>query len=504
MTDDDLFDLNDEDLDSDADPFAGATPIKAAVRSLEDFDAEVDRQIKVLMSTQNDAKLRREAAYWLGESGAPKAITALRKIYEKDKKNKSVQQAAEYALGQFKALDEAILRDPGEPVAEALGKPENEAVVDLLESIALHDNRGKRLRIKTRTLVLIEALLAIVLAVLVVLNLTMVGTRKVDPGAKVAMRGEGSITERTLNELGLRAGEIKTDAEELQRQLNGTTPNCKATFVEPAEFVVNAEAVTNYPSVQPLVDRYNRFQADLTGARAPFDTACQANKPVDAAAAANSMTTLISVLAGIPAFQTDVTTAQADFSVTATAGYQATLNMKFTLDTIDATNAASTEEPTAAFTETPTETPGLTTTQLRTHTSALYNLIDQATGNRGFNSLLNEYWTEARDQGTTTSCRNPRPAIPDDYVLPEDVIALAPELVSAVEQLNTGLQTDRDGWDFFERSCVNGTTLQNFNLGLNSPTLAKLAFDSATTILDQLTGANAPSGDENTTPEATP
>lgn len=496
MTDDELFDLDDEDLDSDEDPFAGTTPTKPIKRSLEDFEAEVDRQIKVLLSAKNGAAMRREAAYWLGESGAPKAITALLNVYKKDKKNKQVQQAAAYALGQFKALDDAISRNPGEPVAEALGNSENDWVVELLEDIALRDERGKRLRIPTRTLLFIEGFLLVLLAVLIGLNVVLPGARGADTATRTATRGTGTPAQQALDEIGLRTTELKSDATELQRQLNGIknsqSLNCNFAFKNPAPFEVNPAAVSAFPVAETLTTTYNELQADVASARQPYDEACRGSGTVSESAANTALAALSGVLTKATNLEAEVATAKADFVATATSQAQATLDTQGTNAIIEETAAAATDEPTPEPTEEPTATLGLTSTELRTQISAISAIIDDATGDRGFNTLLNQYWTEVQNNGTTSGCRNPRPIIPDDYVLPENATLLSPELVSAVTQVNVGLQANRDGWNFFERSCTNNILSQNVNSGLISPQIAKIAFDEANRILDSISTSGAP------------
>jgi hypothetical protein len=69
MNDDDFFDLDDDAIKDD--PFKGTTLARPVVRTVEEFDAEVDEKIKVLMGRRNDPKTRADAAYWLGNSGAP-------------------------------------------------------------------------------------------------------------------------------------------------------------------------------------------------------------------------------------------------------------------------------------------------------------------------------------------------------------------------------------------------------------------------------------------------
>jgi hypothetical protein len=326
--------------------------------------------------------------------------------------------------------------------------------------------------------------------VLVGVNVLLPGAKGVDEATRTATRGTGTPTQQALDELGLRTTELKGDATELQRQLNSIKSNqalnCSFAFKNPAPFEANAAAVAAFPVVQSLTDRYNELQLDVTTARQPFTEACSASRTVSESAANTALSTLNTVLTRTASLEAELATAKTEFSATATSQAQATLDTQATNEILEMTAAVATDEATPEPTEEPTATLGLTSTELRTQVSALSAIIDLATGDRGFNSLLNQYWTEVQTNGTTSGCRNPRPAIPEDYVLPENAAALSPELVSAVTQVNVGLQTNRDGWDFFERSCNNNILSQNVNSGLISPQVAQLAFDEANRILDGL------------------
>ncbi|MBC8098242.1 MAG: HEAT repeat domain-containing protein, partial [Armatimonadetes bacterium] len=276
--DNDLLDLDDADLDGDDDPFGDVASSGPAARSLEDFEAEVDAKIRLLLAGKSDAKQRTEAAYWLGESGAPKAITALRRVYEKDTKNKGVQQAAAYALGQFKALDAAITRDEDESVGDALGRDDNQDVVALLTNIALYDARGKRRRTPTSRLLLFALLLTLTLGGFIVANLTLPARRVPRVENSAAMRGTGTAAQSALGELGLRADELRGDAQALQTQLTAasTTPltvaQCATKFTLPGAFSVN-EQVTD-STVLDAAERYNALHTDWVQPFKTFDDAC--------------------------------------------------------------------------------------------------------------------------------------------------------------------------------------------------------------------------------------
>lgn len=172
MVDDDLFDSDDSD---DFDPFAdmgGDEPAPArsdysgGVRSIQEFTAEVNRRVAVLRSSRQTNKARIAAARWLGQSGDTGAIKALVQAYKNPRNSRGIRAAAKEALTHFKALDRAIQRDDDESVEQALGRDENYWIVELLQDIAYNERAPRR---RGRTLLFMNGVLAILLAVLFVI-----------------------------------------------------------------------------------------------------------------------------------------------------------------------------------------------------------------------------------------------------------------------------------------------------------------------------------------------
>src|SRR5687767_15981756 len=103
---------------------------------MADFQDTARIKIKELSSTK--ASVRREAAYYLGEAGVDEAITKLATVFKNDP-DKSVRKAAGYALGMFKAVE------------EALNGGREEEVVELLRGIVDEGKIGRRLKTGTGT-----------------------------------------------------------------------------------------------------------------------------------------------------------------------------------------------------------------------------------------------------------------------------------------------------------------------------------------------------------------
>lgn len=495
MTDDELLDIED---DSGEDPFAGVKSAeKLVVRTPEEFAAEVDKKIRLLLSPKQDTEARREAAFWLGESGEPKAISALRKVYEKDKKNKRVQQAAAYALGQFKALDEAILRDEGESVAEALGRDENADILTILEDIALRDTRGKRLRTPTRRLVLFEIILLLTFAGLVVANLVV--TNRAPSAPKIAEGSTGSPTQRALDTVGFRLAALKTDSQTLQQELtavkstSGRALQCNLPLqsIEALAFTLPIDLANVSPDLKRVSDSYTTLISKWTVTRKPFDDACKTTPPTISAGNIDSTLAAITGLTGdITTLETDLNGVKANAVGTATVEAELTANALGTKAIIDQTSNAPTITPTETPTFTPT--PGIPVERFRTYTSELYTVIDDATGPGGYIPVLETYWTEARDQGTTGGCRAPQPSIPNGYkTLTEEDRALSPELAGIVTLIEGAMQLSQTSWDSFARACNNQTIQGSSQLGLDTIANIRTQFELARMQLDELTAPSA-------------
>lgn len=176
MVEDDLFgdDENDDfnSFSSVAEPSAkkrGGAAKEASTDQrtlLENYAAEVNRRIAVLRSVKQSDKLRIAAAKWLGESGDISAIKALIQVYRHPKSSRGLRKSTKKALAHFKALDDSIFRDPDEAVEDALSKDENQWVIELLTDLAVNEERPKS---RGRTLLLMNGMLAILLALLFVI-----------------------------------------------------------------------------------------------------------------------------------------------------------------------------------------------------------------------------------------------------------------------------------------------------------------------------------------------
>lgn len=469
MSDDFLDEIDDEEFD---DPFDDAAETSgSSARTLEEFEAEVERRMKVLMTKKAGVEQRIDAAYWLGDSGAPKAIQALRKVYAKEK-DKKIKAAAAYALGQFRALDNAIKRDEGESVQEALGRSENAWIVELLTEIALEDKRGKSLPVSPGCLTRLQMILVVTLIGLIAANILMGGGLSfnfgggdstefstLSPARPVLTHIQNSIPS-IRNDLTLLMGEVTSAA-------GGGLLNCGLTFNNPQPAVLEEPLAAEYPQVNALVTAYNEQQTALVTAKNNYNTGCaRETKNLIALEQQAIRTSSDSINAALPNIEgqlvnnavAEVNQVEVELQATATSIALTATAVEAQKSITPMFGATDTPAPSATPTATFTATP-----DFRNYTGPLFTLIDNT---RQQNNILRSHLEAIRDRADTGGCRMPAEVVAADYVLPPEDAAAIPGLQDTVTQINVALALSRSGWDLFTQSCNNGTIAANVETGL--------------------------------------
>lgn len=424
---------------------------------LEAFELKVRENIKLLNSP--DPKIRRKAAQWLGEAGDPSAITRLRQVYKEDD-DKRVQQAAEYSLGMFKALEQGLA-----------GK-DQEKVLQRLEDIALRDRMGRRSPIRGRTVARINLGLVVSLALLLIFNFLVwpqLEPRLSELGAQstpVAEVNEPALDRSALlNQLGEQHRLVRTDAETLQRiyqtVLGGSAPDCSAFFNNP--MAVDPTSARNEADLQTIASSLNDALESLNAAKTAYDQACPPNNtPLTAAEVGAPLGTLLTAIRSLPEIETALAAAHGETAEpTQTAAQDVT------------PSDSATSSPPAVV-------------DFRSHLAGLYTLIDEMEGADGANAVLNQRWSNIRSTGGSAVCQQASPTLPADYVLPEADAQASANLRLAIDLVNQGLALVRQGWNQLETACRNNTLDVAINAGLQSSQSASIAFESAETLLNDL------------------
>ena len=404
---------------------------------LDIFEARVRDNIKMLASP--DAKTRRQAAVWLGEAGDPSAITRLRQIYEEDPDSK-VRAAAAYSLGMFRALE------------EGLAGPQQEAIVEQLEDIALKGKFGRRSSLPRGLLAKLVLGLFVSLIILLAFNFVIWPQIRDEVGGSgpAAATSAEPTSPPPVTDLDGYLALVRDDVEALRAQyvrvIGGDTVDCAVSFNRPAPFAASSAAENT-----AIADDVNRIRAEFDSALAAYESACRVENPVTLTAAdvAAPLATLVAASASLSA------------------------------DLAALNGEAPIVEPPPA--EEPTPEPA--GADLRPVVVALLGIMDEMEAPRGPTALLNTYWVDIRDTGSTAGCSSPVPTIPADYILSSELAGQNETLKLVVDVVNTGLGLTRQGWEQFTAACASGRPLDSVEVGLSG---ARSAIGSFTLAREQL------------------
>jgi hypothetical protein len=396
---------------------------------------EIDEMMDLLAS--DDPAERREAAYWMGEAAVADAVPKLVDLYENDE-DKSVRRAAGYALGMFRAVDESIKKGKDQKVVKLLKQVEEKG------KLGRRANKGGSMRL---ILGLLISLIVLALAFQFVPN-EIVHTAQTSL-AQVGLFQVQPKTARIPLVLAIRQNYIavRDDTTTLQGQfqaaLGGGTLDCTAFFNNPAHFQLAPEDAVAYPDIAQIVERLNAAHGSFSTAYARFDSACLDVAPMPVEEVGPTYATLVSAIQTLPEIETALNAAERGEEVV--------------LPTTQATAAPPTE-----ILPTPTNPPPTTEILIadtRRHLAPLYAILEDVTSNRGAAGLLDQYWNDVRQGGSTDGCSLTPPSIPADYVLPEADAQASLDLATAVGQINSGLAMLRTGWTDFQLACTSDSQL---------------------------------------------
>jgi hypothetical protein len=428
-----------------------------------------------------DPNERREAAYQLGERGVGDALPDLIRLYQKEK-NRHVRQAVIYALGMFRAVE----------VALATGSRDKDEVFDLLRAVD-EGELGKRAdkgALIRQIIALILSLIALIAAYFLLPE--RVPTIGVGPIQIAAAVGENRA--KLLSDLNQGFVFLRDDTNTLTAQfqglLGGQGLGCTAFFNVPEPYQLAPGSALAYPDIARIVEDYNLGVEAFLNAYRRYEDDCFNGIPlpmdqVGAALAAlaparEALGRLESALNAANAAAQPTPVPPTPIPPTAPPPTDPPAAVPTDPPAIEPTAAPPTLVPTAAPTLVPTAEPTLAPTIERAgalrHVSPLYAIIDNVTAPRGAATLLVQYLQDAETSGSTGGCIEPRPNIPDNYVvLPEADLDVYPELAQAVQLINVGLDAVRNGWITFRGLCSTGGLAQR---AASEGVLARTALNS--------------------------
>jgi len=424
---------------------------------MADFEAEINEKIIVL--AEGTAQERREAAYFLGEVGADIAIPRLADVYREDE-DRSVRDAAAYALGMFKAID------------EALKSGKEEKVLELLRQVSEEGKLGSRSRgtglLKLDIVLLLLAVALFALGVILPGVLNTGGASTPEPTAVVSVpaKDRGAL----LSEVNFYYTQINSDATKLQEQftsmLGGTSPDCSAFYNNPVEYTLDPGDAAANPDIARIVDELNAVRQTLNTVKLPRDQACPPyGTPIPDTDIGGLFGKLNQqVVAALPPIQTEIGAAM--IVPTGTA-----------LPTI---TAVPTEGPT------PTTGPTVAVADVSSHLPRLYSKLETLQHDPGVTTLLVHYWSDAANPATQSSACLETPQIPELYVLPDIDAQASPQLKQVVDGINTGIGLLHQGWDLLKQTCDQRNWSQTSRAGQNLAQTAAQYFMAARSLLDTL------------------
>lgn len=474
LDDEALSDFDDDlsELDDDGAIFGGSDLIGK-------HNEQVDRRIAALRSRRAPTQARVEAAQWLGESGEPRAITTLLRAYQKDK-DKAVRSAAKAALGQFKALQIAMESDDEE---------DQRMVNDLLEAVIFKGKRGKRLGIRPRALWVLQGVMLVIGLGLLGLGLTMQGANAAAGGSDTPVVAENGSADGDTQSvapttdptnlttiyaaLSQHHESLSADATLLSTQVREITQgfgqDCELeSFMQTQPFSLPAgfDSAAN-PDIAAAVEQVNAIQADFSRIANDLRQSCNSQMPLSSDQALAHLDSIIAdqrTLVTLPELWADVD-----------------------LSSVPTPTPVATATPVP--TETPTPIPTVDPNVLRQQITAIDFIIDEMnTPIRGKNSLVLQYWQDVQTAGSTLACNDAPPTIPADFVLPNtaELQNAPPQLASAVQQVNLGLQLSRQSWQLFSSSCSGDSLPANASTGISAAQAAQTSFQQARNSLDQI------------------
>jgi len=475
-----------DDYDDGSNPFGESGVVSAEGVGADDeatiaqFIQTVDEKIKILGNPKKySPKERRDAAYWLGESGDTRAISILVKVYRSDKKNKDVQQAAAYALGQFKALDEAIQRKPHELVADAINRPENAMIGEYLVNIALSGG-PRRSRLSARLLYSIMAVLAVTLVIM--LAILLLGTGDGGADRRYAERFAtltGAPEQVAVQQARILTDDLKADVQALNRQASDVSLNCALAFNEPIQFKPPQSVTDVLPDLADYAMQYNQQRGQFLTAKTDYDSACSSGTTLPTATRGALNEKLVALNQALVTLESDLTAlesvaqqAAADSDSRATATAQA------------AFTATALASLTPTLTPTPTATPGVPLEQINRQIGLIASTIGDA---RDGLDLLDRYWSNIESGGSTQDCIGSAPVFPENYVLPEEMLPFVGELKTVTDLLNAGLELARGSYTTFQQGCAASNMGAVLPLGQQTIDTARVSLDQAQIELDAYT-----------------
>lgn len=397
----------------------------------------------------------------LAAMGDPRAVTQLRNIYLSEEELPEIKQAAEEALGVFKAIKVAI---------------------DQQIDVELPDpNEVKDPPVSPEMLRRIVIVMGVLIGVVWVINAGL-----------LLLGSGGSSAANTLALLQDRHAQVRADATNLQRAwtaaLNGGSLDC--SIPNPAPSSTNAVDLNNLAIAADnpaelslarghLIDAINQ----LSVASGNWLIGCQAGE--FALPPEQNLGFITGALAALDAAGTALFQAE-----TAITGQEPGMIP----ETATEVPAGPTPIPPTATTA-PSPTPALDPSP---YIREMRERIDAIMVGRNIGVILPQFWADLRTSGQTGGCRQLTDPDPASYNLIEytgitpDIAAQEPRLQDIAVTLNLGIALARDSLLNFQQGCQAGNFGLVLDVGQQQMQQAVVALEGAAQRLDELQATRNP------------
>lgn len=488
----DLRDFDDSDDITTGFESGGALSVAEIERRQDEFISEVDARINMLKrSKQYSAEERIAAARWLGESGVVDAVEPLVIVYQRDK-TPGMREAAAYALGQFKAIEEGLDdSSTRQDVADMLdrivlfrefGKPAPMRAirmrqVGLLVSFVVFIGIGLLLLMQPNATerelaVTADAATAIALQATEFAELGVTATLSPTPTPTVTPTPDTiGIQVQLVSEY---ANSINTDADNLRVQFgeigrNGPgTQDCELSFNQPAPLTLSSVGQQSDVLVE-IVALLNELKTAVDDIIVNYNRSCTNPAGLTERLALDFGSEAVGVQGTIVPVQQTLSAIDPDAVQDAATAPQATAPAGGDESTLEAT----TEEAESA----------LDFGAARTEIQALQRIIDNMNGLRQPAPTMVQYWQDVQNSGSSAGCNQPQPVVPEDYTVPLAIAQQVPEIAQAASAVNIGLQALRDNVTAFYNGCAAGNLAAQASNRLSQAQVAQTAFNDAQDVL---------------------
>ncbi|MCC6615183.1 MAG: HEAT repeat domain-containing protein [Anaerolineae bacterium] len=252
-------------------------------------EREIERNLSKLRS--DSPQERREAAQYLGEAAVSESIPELIDLYETDDDRK-VRRAAAYALGQFKAID------------RELEKGQQKKVELLLKRVEVNGKLGKRAPVGAA--VQVSIILVVLFVLLLAANLfapqvraRLDEARQIVESVAAPRRDRPTLIDDTETYYLQLRSDVEALAGEYQRVLGGDSVSCSVDFSGAPTYMINPADASSNPDIRNIAGRLNAVQESLQTSLVSYDEICAGTRELEVGGVGELMRPVVDMRASL-------------------------------------------------------------------------------------------------------------------------------------------------------------------------------------------------------------